>query len=64
MGNRKAVRKGATGAVELYDLKTDIGETRDLAARHPALARRAEEIMRREHVESEEWPLSTTKASK
>ena len=64
MGSWKAVRKGTNGAVELYDLKTDIGETRDVAARHPAVARRAAEVMRREHVESEDWPLSTTKASK
>jgi arylsulfatase A-like enzyme len=64
MGNWKAVRRGTTGAVELYDLKTDVGETRDVAARHPALVRRAGEVMRREHVESEDWPLSTTKASK
>ncbi len=64
MGAWKAVRKGADGKVELYDLKTDIGETRDVSTRHPALVRRAEEVMRREHVESEDWPLSTTKASK
>ena len=57
MGSWKAVRKGIDGAVELYDLKTDIGETRDVASRHPALVQRAEEIMRREHVESEDWPL-------
>jgi arylsulfatase A-like enzyme len=58
MGSWKAVRKGLDGAVELYDLKTDIGETRDVSARHPALVRRAEEIMRREHVESEDWPVA------
>jgi arylsulfatase A-like enzyme len=63
MGNWKAVRKGAEGKVELYDLKTDVGETRDVSARHPALVRRAAEVMRREHVESADWPLSTTKAS-
>ena len=57
IGSWKAVRKGLDGAVELYDLKTDIGETRDVSARHPALVRRAEEVMRREHVESEDWPL-------
>jgi arylsulfatase A-like enzyme len=57
VGSWKAVRKGIDGAVELYDLKTDIGETRDVASRHPALVRRAEVIMRREHVESEDWPL-------
>ena len=64
MGNWKAVRKGAGGRVELYDLKTDVGETRDVSARHPALARRAEEVMRREHVESEDWPVSPPNASK
>ena len=57
IGRWKAVRKGMNGAVELYDLRTDIGETRDVSARHPALVRRAEEVMRREHVESEDWPL-------
>src|SRR5215207_2177801 len=64
MGSWKAVRKGVGGAIELYDLKADPGETRDVSARNPALVRRAEEIMRREHVESEDWPLSTAPASK
>ena len=64
IGSWKAVRKGMNGAVELYDLQTDIGETRDVAARHPALVRRAEEVMRREHVESEDWPLSARPVSK
>ncbi|MFL6256275.1 MAG: arylsulfatase [Pyrinomonadaceae bacterium] len=64
IGSWKAVRKGTGGAVELYDLKTDLGETRDVSARHPALVRRAEEIMRREHVESEDWPLPAPNASK
>ena len=64
IGSWKAVRKGLGGAVELYDLKADPGETRDVAARHPAVVRRAEEVMRREHVESEDWPLNATKASR
>jgi arylsulfatase A-like enzyme len=64
MGSWKAVRRGANGAVELYDLRADIGETRDVSARHRALVRRAEAVMRREHVESEDWPLRVTKASK
>ncbi len=57
MGRWKAVRRGTNGAPELYDLQSDIGETRDLAAKHPALVRRAVEIMSREHVESVDWPL-------
>ncbi|HEX7316365.1 MAG TPA: arylsulfatase [Pyrinomonadaceae bacterium] len=64
MGSWKAVRKGLNGAVELYDLETDPGETRDVSARAPGLVRRAEEIMRREHVESEDWPLSAPNSSK
>jgi hypothetical protein len=50
------------GAVELYDLSADAGETRDLAASHPNLVRRAEELMRREHAESEDWPLDAPPA--
>lgn len=63
MGSWKAVRKGLDGAVELYDLQTDIGETHDVAARHPAIVRRIEEVMRREHVESEDWPTTAGKDS-
>jgi arylsulfatase A-like enzyme len=64
MGRWKAVRRGTNGAPELYDLRSDVGETRDLAARHPALVRRAVEIMSREHVESEDWPLDKPPARK
>jgi arylsulfatase A-like enzyme len=60
----KAVRHGVAGKVELYDLVHDPGETRDVAAHQPAVVRRAEEIMRREHVESEDWPLAAPPASK
>ncbi len=57
MGRWKAVRHGASGAIELYDLSTDPKETKDLAAKQPALIKRMTEIMRREHVESEHWPV-------
>ena len=62
LGSWKAVRRGLRGEVELYDLRADAGETRDVAARHPALVRRAEEVMRREHVESEDWPVGARDA--
>jgi arylsulfatase A-like enzyme len=64
LGRWKAVRHGAGGKVELYDLVTDVGETRDVSARHPDTVRRAEEVMRREHVESEDWPVTATNGSK
>lgn len=57
LGRWKAVRKSSDNAVELYDLQTDIGETRDLAASRPKIARRMAAIMRAAHTESEFWPL-------
>ena len=45
----KAVKNGPEAGVELYDLSADLGETRDVAAKHPELARRLDAIMRREH---------------
>ena len=56
MGHWKAVRHGVNGSIELYDLQTDPKETNNLAAKQPALIKRIEEIMRREHIESEHWP--------
>jgi arylsulfatase A-like enzyme len=50
-GDWKAVRKPAfTGPLELYDLATDVGESRDVAAEQPAQCARMEAIMRREHA--------------
>ena len=43
--------------LELYNLKSDRGEERNLAAQHPDLIRKAEQIMKREHVPSEKFPF-------
>jgi arylsulfatase A-like enzyme len=55
-GRWKAVRKGLDNPIELYDLQTDIGETRNIAETQPKIVRRLAEIMKREHVESQQWP--------
>lgn len=55
-GGWKAVRTSPSRPVELYDLKADLGETRDLAAERPDVVRRAEEILKRAHVPSTHWP--------
>ncbi len=55
MGDWKAVRKGLRGKIELYDLKRDERETRDLAAIKPRIAAQLAEIMNREHVPSPIW---------
>jgi arylsulfatase A-like enzyme len=51
MGKWKAVRPKPDAAIELYDLSKDIGETRDLAAVEPGVARRMESRMNASRVE-------------
>ena len=58
MGDWKGVRPGMRSApIELYDLKTDTGEKNNVAAAHPDVVRRMEEIMRTARTESKEFPV-------
>jgi arylsulfatase len=69
-GGQQAVRSGDWKAVrqalgkgkivtELYNLKDDIGEKNDLAAKHPEIVARLEKVMKDEHVASPDFPLQT-----
>ncbi|MFZ4985273.1 MAG: arylsulfatase [Blastocatellia bacterium] len=55
VGDWKAVRRGPEGPIELYDLKTDPGETTDLAGRNPKMLRRVGDLLSRARTESEIW---------
>ncbi len=55
MNDWKGVRHGLDGKIELYNLKTDAMEKKNLAAKYPQIVEKIKEIMRREHVESENW---------
>ena len=55
-GVRRNLHRGETG-IELYHLKTDVGERRDLAGKRPDVVRRVAEVMRREHVPSDIFPI-------
>ncbi|MDH7603167.1 MAG: arylsulfatase [Armatimonadota bacterium] len=55
-GDWKAVRLDKDKPIEIYDLKSDIGETRDLAENRPDLVRKAEQIMESARTPSEHWP--------
>jgi len=57
MGDWKGVRPKAGGPVELYDLKTDIGEKNNVADGHPAEVKRIESVMKESHMENSEWPV-------
>ena len=64
MGDWKAVRQKMQQPknpdplkMELYNLKDDLGESRDVAAEHPDIVAKAREIMRTSHVPSRLFPL-------
>ena len=57
IGDWKAVRLGTKQPIELYDLKTDLAEAQDVAARHPELVKRFAEFLRNARVDSEKWPI-------
>jgi len=55
MGDWKAVRKGLAGELELYDLATDIGEQRNVAAAHPKIVARIQDYLKGARTESAQW---------
>jgi len=61
MGDWKGVRlnvaKDPNGPIELYNLKTDIGEEHNMADEHPEIVARIENIMKSARTPSENWPL-------
>lgn len=50
MGHWKAVRQRPGGPLELYDLSTDIGESRDVSAANPQAVDRMQRILRESHT--------------
>ncbi len=57
MGDWKGVRHGRKGPLELYDLRVDVSERKDVAAQHPDVAARIVEIMQTARTESQEFPV-------
>jgi len=61
-GDWKAVQNGPSRPIELYDLKTDVGETKDLAAEKPDLVAKARALMKEARVDDPNWPLRDRRA--
>ena len=58
MGNWKGVRlKTRHAPIQLYDLSTDLGETKDVAASHPDIVKRIGEIFDSARTDSKEFPI-------
>jgi arylsulfatase A-like enzyme len=58
-GDWKAVRKAPGAELQLFDLGSDRGEQRDLAAAFPEVRQRAEILIRDAHEENPAWPLAS-----
>ncbi|MBU6326067.1 MAG: arylsulfatase [Verrucomicrobia bacterium] len=56
-GDWKAVRNGTGMPLELYNLKTDSAETKNLAATHPELVAQAESLIKKSRVDDPNWPM-------
>jgi arylsulfatase len=65
LGDWKAIRqnmhKGNT-KIQLFNLADDIGETTDLASRHPEIVERMSKIMREQHTPSRLFPFKALDA--
>jgi len=57
MGDWKAIRSGGDGPLELYNLKTDLGEKENVAAKHPDIIAKVEDYLKTARTESERWPI-------
>lgn len=57
MGHWKAVRPAPSAPIQLYDLRTDIGEAHDVAADHADVVARIADYLKTARTESEHWPL-------
>ncbi len=67
LGNWKALRQGMQKGnleLQLFDLEKDPGESTNVAKNHPDVMARIEEILRREHVRSEVFPIKALDGKK
>ena len=58
MGDWKAVRLAMNKPLELYDLKKDIRETKNVASEHPDVIAKIETYLKTARTDSPKWPLT------
>ncbi|MFO0946118.1 MAG: arylsulfatase [Planctomycetota bacterium] len=58
-GNWKGIRQDK-GPLELYDLASDPGETKNVATRHPEIARKLEDILDQARTDSDDFPVDSS----
>jgi arylsulfatase A-like enzyme len=55
VGDWKGVRNGLDGPLQLYNLKSDVGEKENIADKNPQVVARLESMMKSVRVDSERW---------
>jgi len=60
-GDWKAVRLAPDKSIELYDLKSDVSESKDVAEAHPEVVARIETYLKGCRFDSERWPVTKDK---
>jgi arylsulfatase A-like enzyme len=61
MGDWKAVRNNIASPLELYDLRVDLREQNNLAAKHPDVIKKIEDYLKTARTESPHWPVKQKK---
>jgi len=56
MKDWKAVRLAPKNPIELYDLRTDVGERNDIAGKRPEVVKRMETLFATSRTPSKDWP--------
>jgi arylsulfatase A-like enzyme len=56
-GDWKAVRNAPGAPLELYNLKSDLGEQNNVAAKNPNVVKKVEDYLKTARTESELWPI-------
>jgi arylsulfatase A len=64
IGDWKSVKNGARGPIELYDLKADPREQRDVASQHPDVVARFRDFLGTARIDSANWPIREESATK
>ena len=57
IGDLKAIRQDRTAPIEVYNLRDDPGESRNIAAEAREFVARAEQLFQTARTPSEEWPM-------
>jgi arylsulfatase A-like enzyme len=57
MGDWKGIRHGQVGTIELYNLTTDLGETNDVATKHPAIVNQIGRLMQSAVIPSDRYEV-------